>query len=215
MSTPKTFNLTKPAFRGIFVLANKNCNNKTGKSLTKKGFLFAMLSDKYKKALNLISEGNLTYREIAIGCKINIDNFYDLIEGSFNSAPEVQRQFTEEFEKIIKQVDKDIRKLAKSCRKRTLYLLDCYLKKHTDVGKKDTSTVKTLTSIANGLSKVTPNVEIGSFSYTKGLSPEDIYAEFRRLSGLASDGQPVQEPSTAGSGEVPVPPRARGSIKEV
>jgi hypothetical protein len=173
------------------------------------------LSSKYLKALSLISEGQLSYREIAIACKINVDEFYGLIEGTNTSSPQVQEKFSEAFDSINKQIDRDIRKLSKTCRKKTLYLIDSYLSKHKQVGKKDTSTVKTLTSIANGLGKVTPNVEIGSFSYTKGLSPEDIYAEFKRLSGLASDRGTVQAASERGSGEVPVSFRPGSATEEV
>jgi hypothetical protein len=172
------------------------------------------LPEKYQKALSLLADGKLSYREIAIACNINVDEFYGLLEGTNTKSPHVQEKFTEEYERIVKQIDKDIRKLAKSCRKQTLYLLNTFLSKHQDIKKSDHNTVRALTSIANGLSKVTPNIEIGSFSYTKGLSPEDIYAEFKRLSGLASDRGTIQSTSTGGAGEISLPPGSRGAVTQ-
>lgn len=173
------------------------------------------LPEKYRKALSLIAEGKLSYRDIAKTCGINESNFYDLVEGTADNLGTIQEKFSKEFDAINKQIDRDIRKYSKSCRKKTLLLIDSYLSKHKDIKKKDSNTVKTLTAIANGLGKMTPNVEIGSFSYTKGLSPEDIYAEFTRLSGLASDRGTIQKTSPAGTGEISLSPGSRGATPEV
>ena len=172
------------------------------------------LPERYRKALALIEAGELSHKDIASSCGIPLELFYSLCDGTAKNYGTIQEKFTEEYERISRQMDKDIRKLAKSCRKKTLYLIYSYLTKHKDVKKTDKSLVSTLTAIASGLSKVTPNVEIGSFSYTKGLSAEDIYAEFKRLNGLASDRGAVQAPSEAGTGEVSLPPGPRGAVTE-
>jgi hypothetical protein len=172
------------------------------------------LPERYRKSLALIEEGNLTYIQIAKACKIPVELFYDLIEGNAKNYGTIQEKFTEEFEAIQKRLDRNIRKYSKSCREQTFALIDSFLKKHKDVGKKDKSLISSLTTIANSLGRLTPNVEIGSFSYTKGLSAEDIYAEFKRLSGLASDRGTVQDTTAAGTREIPLSPGSRGTTSE-
>lgn len=172
------------------------------------------LPEKYCKAIALIEQGKLTYRDIAQKCGISVSNFYDLIEGNYKKQGTLQQKFTEKLEEVNKRRDKEIRNLSKNCRKKTLYLIDDYLTKHNGVGKNDTSLVSSLTSIANCLAKVTPNVEIGSFTFQKGLSPEDIYAEFKRLTGIASDRGAVHGAPAGGTGEIPVAPRPRVAAAE-
>lgn len=172
------------------------------------------LPEKYSKALELIKEGKLSYQQIAHACKINETAFYRLTEGTYTDGPHIQEKFTNALNEINKQRDKDIRDSIKKCKKKTFRLIDSYLSNFTVVTPKDEKLMSTIVSVANALAKSTPNVEIGSFTYQKGLSPEDIYAEFKRLTGLASDRGAVSSSSAGGTGEVPMAPRPRTPAEE-
>ena len=143
------------------------------------------LDKKYLQALSLLEAGNLTYREIAKQCSINIDSFYNLIEGKSKDAPAVQAKFTGIFSEIQKRRDKEIKDLIKKNKKNTHELIDRWLTDQKRSKKIGIMLMPTVVSVANALAKSTPNVEIGSFSYTKGLSAEDIANEWQRLKGLA------------------------------
>jgi hypothetical protein len=161
------------------------------------------LPEKYSKALNLIKEGNLSYREIAKVCKINEDNLYELCEGNYTEAPQIQEKFTNALNEINKQRDKEIRDLLKKCKKKTLRLIDSYLSNFNQVTPKQDKLMSTLTAVANALAKSTPNVEIGSVSYTQGLSAEDIIHEFNRLTAAAFDRRRLQPSNNGGAGQLP------------
>lgn len=165
------------------------------------------LPEKYRKALELIEAGDHSYREIARLCGIGEASFYEIIEGTLKDNARVQEKFTNALQEIQKRRDKEIRDLIKKNKKTTYYLIDNWLtdqKRHKKVTNK---LMPTIVSVANALAKSTPNVEIGSFTYQKGLSPEDIYAEFRRLSSLASQRGAVSKAPTGGTGEILVAPR--------
>ena len=143
------------------------------------------LDKKYLKALSLLEAGNLTYREIAKQCSINIDTFYHLIEGDYKDSVAIQQKFTEILSEIQKRRDKEIKDLLKSNKKETHDLINRWLLDQKRVKSVPNKLMPTIVSVANALAKSTPNVEIGSFSYTKGLSVEDIANEWQRLKGLA------------------------------
>lgn len=173
-----------------------------------------VLSEKYRKALSLLEAGNHTYSEVATLCGISKESFYDLIEGSAKNNATVQAAFTQQFSEIQKRRDKEIRDLVKKNKKNTQELIDRWLIDQKKTKKIGIMLMPTVVSVANALSKSTPNVEIGSFVYQKGLSPEDIYGEFKRLTGLASDRGTVQGPSAGGTGEIPVVIGPRASVAE-
>ena len=173
------------------------------------------LPEKYRKALSLLEEGNLTYKEISKRAGINTNDFYDLIEGTcVKLGTRIQQQFSQAFSEINKRRDKEIRDLVRFNKKETHLLINAWLVDKKKLKNVDEKTMSTLVSVANALSKSTPNVEIGSFTYQKGLSPEDIYAEFKRLTGLASDRGAIQGSPKGGAGEVPLATRPRIATSE-
>jgi predicted DNA-binding protein YlxM (UPF0122 family) len=162
-----------------------------------------VLPEKYRQAISLIEDGSYSYKDIAANCGISEESLYDLIEGTKSNNANIQALFTAELDKVYKNMDKETKKLIKKNRKSIQILMDRWLCMATK-RKLDSSLMSTLTSVANAISKSTPNVEIGSFTYQKGLSPEDIYAEFRRLNGLASDRGAISGSSSGRTGEIPV-----------
>ena len=173
-----------------------------------------VLPEKYRKALSLLEAGNHTYSEVATLCGISKVSFYDLIEGSAKNNATIQAAFTQQFSEIQKRRDKEIRDLVKKNKKNAQELIDRWLIDQKKAKKIGIMLMPTVVSVANALSKSTPNVEIGSFVYQKGLSPEDIYGEFKRLTGLASDRGAVQGSSAGRTGEIPVVTGPRASVAE-
>ena len=165
------------------------------------------MDKRYAQALALIRQGDLSYREIAKQCKIDSSQFYDMIEGRAESYGKAGAEFHSELKKIEKELDKEIRKITKSNKKETQYLINKYLMDAKTKTKVSRPLVQTLTSIANALAKSTPKVEIGSLSYTQGISAEELIYEFKRLKGdteVRPVGRGVQEVAGGGSEEVPV-----------
>jgi len=173
-----------------------------------------ILPEKYRKAISLIEDGSYSYKDIAANCGISEETLYDLIEGCSKHSPGIQALFTEALDKVYKQMDKETKKLIKKNRKNIQILMDRWLCMATKRKAMDRALMSTLTSIANAISKGTPSVEIGQFTYQKGLSPEDIYAEFKRLNGLASDRGAIQAPSSGRTGEIPVAIRSGTPVTE-
>jgi len=156
------------------------------------------LPEKYLKALALLKEGNLSYRDVAKACSINESNFYDLLEGTADNLGTIQERFTKAYQEIQKQQDKEILNLVKKNKKAAQLLVDRYL---CEVGKekKIDRRILAVVGVVNALAKSTPGVHIGSFSYTKGLSAEDIANEWKRLKGIAND-RGVQSLTERGTG---------------
>jgi len=142
------------------------------------------LDKKYLTALSLLEAGNLTYREIAKQCSINIDTFYHLVEGDYKDSVAIQQKFTAALSEIHKRRDKEIKDLLKSNKKETHLLINRWVLDQKKRKKVTNKLMPTIVSVANALSKSTPNVEIGSFTYSKGLSAEDIANEWKRLQGV-------------------------------
>lgn len=173
-----------------------------------------VLPEKYRKALQLIEAGNHSYREVARLSGIGEASFYELIEGRAKNNPHVQEKFTAELNEISRRRDKEIRDLIKKTKKTTYYLIDSWLNDQKKLKKVNNQLMPTVISVANALAKSTPNVEIGSFVYQKGLSPEDIYGEFKRLTSIASHGGAVSGAPKGGAGEIPLAPRPRVAAAE-
>ena len=171
------------------------------------------LPEKYRKSLQLLEDGNSSYGAIADECGIARDTLYDLIEGRIERHGAMGEKFSAALNEINKRRDKEIRDLTKNCKKGVLYIIDkwiCDKKKLKDHSK----VMSTAVAVANALSKSTPNVEIGSFVYQKGLSPEDIYGEFKRLTAIASDRGAVQGTPEGRTGEVPLASGSRITVAE-
>lgn len=174
------------------------------------------LPAKLQKALDLVLSGALSFKEIAKQCGFSADYLYQLVEGKEAHRTENGKIFYESYQKAQKQRDKEIRDLVKSNKKKA----QKYVSEYLDAVSKQKGRVdhiSTVTAVINALAKSTPNVEIGSFTYQKGLSPEDIFNEFKRLSGnreIASLGRTVQEASAGRAGEIPLASGARNRITQ-
>lgn len=149
------------------------------------------LQARHWKALELIEEGTLSYKEIADTIKMDRDSFYALCEGDQKKMGTTAALFKSELNKIKERNTAKIKHLVKDNKKVALYLMNDRLKElkaKKDSGKNlSGNDIKEITRITNTVNKSTPNVEIGEFSIQRGMTKEELRDEFRRLSALARD----------------------------
>jgi hypothetical protein len=160
------------------------------------------LSPKHLKALELIRLGDKSYREIAREVGLSDNMLYDLIAGDTAKCGSAASLFAVEVDRIMAEKTKEIRALTKATQKNLFSVFHEYSNVIKN-RKPDKETLGIAVSITNAIGKVTPNVEIGNFSYTKGLSAEDLVNEFRRLKGLAANGNGVLPAFQGKSREIP------------
>jgi hypothetical protein len=178
------------------------------------------LKPEHYKALELFEEGTLSIKEIAASCSIPLDSMYDLIEGDTSNLGDIAVLFKAEVDKITVRSGQKIRALVKDNKKLALLELNDYLR-HLR-GKKSKSKgwkmeIDRVIRLIASLSKTTPSVEIGSFSYTQGLNAEDLIHEFNRLHSLARhalDGKGVLGVDSPGAGELPEVAPGRDYVQE-
>ena len=172
------------------------------------------LSPKHWKALELLEEGSLSVKEIAKAIGWHEMTLYDLMGGNTAKTGSIGELFYSELRKQhsrnvskVKHLFKDTQRL--SLIKLNQRLRDLQSKKPTE------ETAKEICKIMNSLGKAGPSVEISntSYSYTKGLTPEELVHEFKRLGTLARstlDGGGVSCPKPGRPGTLP-PSSERGS----
>jgi len=180
----------------------------------------AGLKPKHWKALELWEEGLLSIKEISAACKIPIDSMYDLFEGNGQKMGNTAHLFKAEVDKITVRTASKIKVLVKDNKKIALIMMNERLKElraREDRGKDESLEIN---KILNTLSKSTPGVEIGSLhslSITRGMTPEELVYEFRRLSAIArnpSVGTGVRKVDERTKGRIPKPPSDGSAIPE-
>lgn len=176
----------------------------------------AGLNDKHRAALALIEAGNASLTDIAKQVGFSVQYFHDLYEGDIKKAGTIATLFRREVDKLHAVTDKKIKHLSKGNRKLALELLNGRLLELKQRKHLTEDNIKEICAISNALGKMTPNVEIGQFSYTQGLSTEDLANEFRRLKSLVSTSQSgrIQPIEQDGSGEVCETPEPRITFEE-
>ena len=155
-------------------------------------------------------------KEIAESLGWSEETLYKLLEGNVAVLGNTGALFKEELLKIQSRHTERIRYLTKETKTLGLRKMNEYLRSLTK-RKADSKLVREVLSVMNTLSKSTPNVEIGQFSYTKGLNPEDLVNEFRRLSSVAKSafvGKGVSGSQQGESGEIPVLVERRSELSE-
>jgi transcriptional regulator with XRE-family HTH domain len=163
-----------------------------------------MLKPKHLAALELLKENKLSVREIAKCVGFSYEYLNDIMNASEHSG-NVGLEFNAEYRKLEQVLDKRIRRNVKEALDLSSNTLKCWLQRLESKKKPTEKQIKLAKDIQMVLSKSRPNVEIGSFSYTKGLSAEDLFNEYKRLKGLAEQAivrRRVQGSKQGRSGEV-------------
>lgn len=166
-----------------------------------------ILEDKHWQALKMLEAGEAR-KIVAEKMGVGINYFNDLCNGNIQSAGLTADLFKKELQKIQSTRDENIKKLVKenveTCQgliRRTL--LELKSKKRLNHEEK-----KLLATMTNALNKSTPTVSIGnlSYSYTTGLTPEELIHEFTRLKSIAEssfDRRGVSKVGSSGSRSLP------------
>lgn len=145
------------------------------------------LSDKHWKILSLMNDPNRTIKSIADEVGLSSDYLYDLINGNVKKAGKVAELFEAEVRKIDTKTSSRIKSLMKQNKFVALSLINSILKNFSLQKNYDLEEAKVIAQISGHLFKA-PNVEIGSvsYSYTKGLSAEELVHEYNRLQTIAN-----------------------------
>ncbi len=181
----------------------------------------AELKPKHYKAIELFEEGMLSIKEIAKVCAIPQESMYALFEGDSHKVGELAHLFKGEVDKVTQRSAAKIRTLTKDNKKLALIMMNDRLKelRQREIDNKGLTERESseIVKILNSLGKMTPSVEVGSFSISKGLSEREIVDEFKRLSALARfalNGVSISSLGVGGTRELPAPPTGRDSVQE-
>ena len=163
------------------------------------------LKPRHYKALELMEDGTLSIKEIAKIVGMSKEHLYDMVEGG-DKAGALGHLFQSEIRKVTNRQTAKTRAISKTNAKLAQELLQRELQalknKETllDVDR------RRLVEMTNSLSKSRPSVEIGSISYSRGLTKEDLIHEFNRLTSIAKSAlikRGVQGSKQAGSRILP------------
>ena len=145
------------------------------------------LNQKHLQALELLSRGDMSIKAVAEKVGFKPDSLYDLVEGNVDKAGACAELFNAEMKKVDKKLAKKIKSTLRSNKVIALKLINDILFGFQSQGVMGEDEIKILIAINNSLSKEAPNVEIGnlSYSFTQGLSVEEILHEFNRLRTIA------------------------------
>lgn len=175
------------------------------------------LQPKHWKALELFEEGVLSIRDIGKACQIDERSIYELFEGDAQRQGQVAHLFKSELDKITARTSAKIKTLSKNNQFNAHILLDerlKELKKNKVLTKEESLEVVKIMGVLN---KATPSVEIGSMSFTKGLTAEELRGEFTRLTALAEQAVKsggIRSLGAGGSGSIPELAPGRNRIPE-
>lgn len=171
------------------------------------------LSEKHLQALELI-KGGMPRKEVAAQMGWSVDHFKKLCCGDIANCGYTADLFKKELQQIEEGKDENIKILVRDNTEAAQSLIRVALSELATKKKLDYAEKKLLALLNNSLNKSTPKVNIKSlsFSYTKGLNPEELIHEFSRLKGIAEgsfDNRGVQKTQSDGSGSVPGPDEPR------
>ena len=167
-------NLTNCTLYGILILSNT----------IYRGGMAKQLQLKYWKALELLEEGTMSNKEIAVSTGISLSYLHNLIEESPDTG-ESGHLFQSELRKMNNRKAAKIRTLVKNNQKLSMKLLQDELQRMSNNPNLTDTDLRRLIEINNSLSKSKPSIEIGSVSYSRGLQREDLVHEFKRLASVA------------------------------
>ena len=175
------------------------------------------LSVKHWKALELLEEGLLSVREIAKIVGWSEWTLYELMSGNIQKTGTLGELFYSELKKMHSRNVSKVKHLAKENQKLALIKLNERLRE-LKASKPSKEITMEMTKIMNAIGKIVPNVEINqSYSFTKGMTPEELVYEFNRLRSVAESalvGKGVQGSSEGGAGALPTLTRRGSEVPE-
>lgn len=166
-----------------------------------------VLTEKHFKALRMFETGGSSRKDIAAAIGVSYDYLSDLIEGDIHKAGLVADLFKKEWQAIDSKRDDNIKNLVKENTEIVQQQIR-RIAKELAAKKTLTHAEKRLLGMYNNTltaSKPSVNIKNLSYSYTQGLTPEDLIHEFTRLKSIAESSfnrRRIQTPGSDGSGSV-------------
>jgi hypothetical protein len=161
------------------------------------------LTKKHLKALELLKDVGMTSAEVGKQSGLSRSSIEKLRIGALSSGA-VAAEFNEKYRQQCEEQDKRIAEKAKALKEKMITALDVWFEEERKKRDLDKDARKTVVDTIKALT-LGPTYNIGSVSYSKGLSPEDMKSEFRRLKALALVGGGVREAVSGESGLLPAP----------
>jgi hypothetical protein len=138
------------------------------------------LNKKHLKALELLRTTDMPVFQVAKEVGMNKDHLFDLLCGSEKAGP-VAQEFSAMYSKVIEDLDKRIQLNTKQLKDIvTTGLMDWAKQQKTLTEGARTTYVQVTKAL-----QATPTYNIGSVSYSRGLNPEEMVNEFKRLRAIA------------------------------
>lgn len=165
------------------------------------------LSEKHWQALKLIEEG-LARKAVAGKMGWSPDYFKKLCAGDIENCGYTADLFKKELNKVEEKRDEATKVLIKENVSTAQGLIQSVLAEFKSKKKLKEEEKKLLATLTNALNKSTPSVNIKnlSYSYTQGLTPEELIYEYERLRSITEssfNSRRVQSSGSSGSGTVP------------
>jgi len=168
------------------------------------------LSEKQWKALKLFEIGGLSRKEIAAQIGWKDDYLNELCAGDIERGGLSADLFKKEYDQIAEKRDENIKALTREGTEAALTNILSSLKKLQEKEKSEELTdneIKMSGTLLNAISNNAPAVSIKnlSYSYTAGLTAEDLIHEFVKLKSITEasfNRRRVQRTGETGSGEV-------------
>lgn len=172
------------------------------------------LNPKHLKALKLLKQGKLKVSEVAKQSGLAQSQLYDLLVGD-EHAGGVAKEFSALYQKAMDDADKRINAIQKELKETVAEVLTRWSKEHKN--KKLTEAEhKGFVNMAK-VYQTGPVYNIGSVSYSRGLTAEEMINEFKRLRAAsegALDRRTVLSTSGKGSGILSVSAGAGSQAEE-
>lgn len=160
------------------------------------------LSEKQWQAISLLKSG-MARKDVAKECGWKIDYFKKLCSGDISTCGYTADLFKKELLKVVAEQAEDTKALVEentlTVQRMIKFELGELEKKQADKKSLSLEEQKLICTLTNSISNCKPTVSVGSiaYSYTQGLTPEELLHEFTRLTSIAESSfnrRPVQEP---------------------
>ena len=165
------------------------------------------LTDKHYLALRMYEEQTSDISQIANAVGWSKDHFYALRTGDVEKAGGTSRLFSEEWKKIEQKKEDQLKSLVRENSLSIQQLLKSVIEEFQKKKKLSPSEKRLLYLYNNSISNNKPSISVKSlsYSYTKGLTPEELIHEFKRLKNIAEssfDRRTIPETPAGGPGSV-------------
>ena len=165
------------------------------------------LTEKHWKALKLLEQSK-TRKDIADALGFSVGYLEALCSGDVRKGGAVATLFKAEYQKGLAKAKDETDRLIRQNLNTAQKLIAEVFVEIGDKGKKSQEDKKLLSMYTNAIAKCQPaqNIKNLSFSYTKGLLPEELIHEFKRLKTIAESSferGAVREAPEGRAGDVP------------